>query len=234
MDIQGSQVVIIGGSSGMGLATARLAKERGATVTIASRSAEKLDHAARQLGDVRAVVADMTIESDVGSIFHGLDHVDHVFVSAGGWFGARVMEADLDTFRSDVAQRIWGPIYIVRQAVPKMTNGSITFLTGEAASKPASGAAVTCALLAGLETLAKGLALELAPIRVNSIAPGMIDTPIRGNGRAKAAQWAAANLPVKRIGIAEEVAQAAVLFMTNGFITGEVLHVDGGGRLLSK
>ena len=80
MDLQGSQVVIIGGSSGMGLATARLAKECGATVTIASRSSEKLQHAAHQLGDVRAVVADMTIESDVGSIFRDLDHVDQADV----------------------------------------------------------------------------------------------------------------------------------------------------------
>jgi NAD(P)-dependent dehydrogenase (short-subunit alcohol dehydrogenase family) len=232
MDLQGSQVIIIGGSSGMGLATAQLAKERGAVVTIASRSAEKLHHAANQLGDVRTVVADMTSETDVGTIFHDLDRVDHVFISAGGWFGARVMEGDLDTFRSDVAQRIWGPLYIVRHAVPKMARGSFTFLTGEAASKPADGAAVTCALLAGLEMLVKGFALELAPIRVNAIAPGMIDTPIRGDHRAEAAKWAADNLPVQRIGMAEEVAQAAVLLMTTGFITGEILHIDGGGRLL--
>src|SRR4051812_11415930 len=102
MDLQGSQVVIIGGSSGMGLAAAQLTKEHGARVTIASRSVEKLHHAADQLGDIRTVVADMTNESDVGTIFHDLDHVDHVFISAGGWFGASVMEGDLETFRSDV------------------------------------------------------------------------------------------------------------------------------------
>jgi NAD(P)-dependent dehydrogenase (short-subunit alcohol dehydrogenase family) len=85
---------------------------------------------------------------------------------------------------------------------------------------------------AAIETLAKGLALELAPIRVNAVAPGMIDTPILGEHRARATQWAEASLPVKRMGLAEEVAQAVVLLMTNGFVTGEVVHIDGGGRLV--
>jgi NAD(P)-dependent dehydrogenase (short-subunit alcohol dehydrogenase family) len=82
-------------------------------------------------------------------------------------------------------------------------------------------------------SLTKGLALELAPIRVNAIAPGAIDTPFPGEeGRQAAVNWARENLPVKRIGTAEEVAQAALMLMTNGFITGEVLHIDGGGRFV--
>ena len=116
--------------------------------------------------------------------------------------------------------------------MPKMTGGSITFLSGQYASRPASGAVITAAMNAAIEVLAKGLALELAPIRVNAIAPGLIDTPMLGEEREGAAKWAGDTLPVKRMGLAEEVAQAVVLLMTNGFITGEVLHIDGGGRLV--
>lgn len=231
MRLLGANVVIIGGTSGMGFATARLAKEQGANVTIASRSSEKLSFAAQQLGDVRAVSADITSESDVQAIL-GIERVDHVFISAGRLLRGKVMEADLEILYSDVDQRFWGPLYVVRNAVPKMTAGSLTFLSGQYASRPAPGAVVTAAMNAAIETLAKGLALELAPIRVNAVAPGLIDTPILGEHRDGASEWAKATLPLKRMGLAEEVAQAVVLLMTNGFITGEVVHIDGGGRLV--
>ena len=157
MTLRGTNVVIIGGSSGMGFATARLAKEQGANITIASRSSEKLRNAVQQLGNVRSVVADITRESDVGEIFRELDRVDHIFISAGTWLGGKVVETNLETFRADVDQRFWGPLYIVRNAVPKMTHGSITFLTGKLASRPTGGAVVTAAIQAALEVLAQGL-----------------------------------------------------------------------------
>jgi NAD(P)-dependent dehydrogenase (short-subunit alcohol dehydrogenase family) len=232
MTLQGANVVIIGGSSGMGLATARLAKEQGASVTIVSRSSEKLQHAIQQLGNVRAVVADIISESDVQEIFRELNRVNHVFISGGQWLRGKIVEANLETLRSDVDQRFWGPLYVVRNATPKMTGGSITFLSGQYASRPDVGAVVTAAMNAAIEVLAKGLALELAPIRVNAIAPGLIDTPMLGEHREGAAKWAAETLPVKRMGLAEEVAQAVLVLMTNSFITGEVLHIDGGGRLV--
>jgi NAD(P)-dependent dehydrogenase (short-subunit alcohol dehydrogenase family) len=186
----------------------------------------------QQLGNVREVVADIISESDVQEIFRELDRVDHVFISAGQWLGGKVVEANLETLRADVDQRFWGPLHVVRHATPKMTNGSITLLSGQYASRPADGAVVTAAMNAAIEVLAKGLALELAPIRVNAIAPGLIDTPMLGEYREGAAKWAVDTLPVKRMGLAEEVAQAVILLMTNGFITGEVLHIDGGGRLV--
>ena len=232
MDLHGTNVVIIGGSSGMGLATAELAKQSGAKVTIASRSSVRLQNAVQVLGDVQSKVANFTIESDVAALFEGFDHVDHVFVSAGEYFGTSVMKSDFEIFRSDVAQRLWGPLYVVRHTVPKMTNGSITFLTGQLASRPSAGAVVTGAMHAALETLAKGLALELAPIRVNAVEAGTIDTPAFGEYRDEVVKEASANLPLKRIGSAKEVASAVLLLMTNEFITGEVLHVDGGQRLI--
>jgi len=232
MNLHGTNVVIIGGSSGIGLATSMLVKAEGANVTIAGRSSEKLRHAVQQLGDVRTVVADITSEAGVQEILGELDRVDHVFISAGRLLLGRVLEADLETLRSDVDQRFWGPLYVVRNAVPKMTNGSITFLTGSLASRPRVGAIVTEAMFGAIEVLVRGLALELAPIRVNAVAGGTIDTPLMGDDRDEMVAWATDTLPVKRIGRAEEVAQAVVLLMTDGFITGEVLHVDGGGRLV--
>jgi NAD(P)-dependent dehydrogenase (short-subunit alcohol dehydrogenase family) len=232
MTLVGANVVIIGGSSGMGFATARLVKEQGANVTIASRSNDKLQHAMQELGNVKAVVADIISESDVQAIFREIDRVDHIFVPAGRMLVGKIVETDLETLHADVNQRFWGPLHIIRHATPKMTNGSITFLSGQYASRPAVGAVVTAAMDAAIEVLAKGLSIELAPIRVNAIAPGLIDTPMLGEHREAAAKWAENSLPVKRMGLAEEVAQATVLLMTNGFITGEVLHIDGGGRLV--
>ena len=101
----GANVIVVGGSSGMGLATAQLAKEQCANVTIASRSSERLWLAVQQLGDVRAVIAAITSDSDVERIFRDLDRVDHVFILAGGYLGAKVIETDLDCSRSDLAQR---------------------------------------------------------------------------------------------------------------------------------
>jgi NAD(P)-dependent dehydrogenase (short-subunit alcohol dehydrogenase family) len=232
MDLQGKSVVVIGGSSGMGLATAKLAREMGAKVTIASRSRAKLDQAVQHIGDAIAITANITNESDIKRLFAGLESVDHVFISGGILLTGRVMETDMATFRADVDQRFWGPLQVVRYAVPRMTDGSITFLSGQYGSKPRAGSVVTAAMNAATEVLAKGLALELAPIRVNAVAPGLIDTPLLGQHRDRAGKWAEEVLPVKRIGMVEEVAQAVVLLMTNGFMTGEVLHIDGGGRLV--
>jgi NAD(P)-dependent dehydrogenase (short-subunit alcohol dehydrogenase family) len=223
---------MIGGSSGIGLATAKLVKEQGGSVTIASRSREKLRQATQELGDVRTVIADITSEANVQEIFGELDRVDHVFISAGRLLLGKVLEANLEILRSDVDQRLWGPLYVVRTAVPKMTHGSITFLTGSLGSSPRVGAVLTEAIFGAIEVLVRGLALEAAPIRVNAVAGGTIDTPLMGEDRDKMVTWAADTLPVKRIGAPEEIAHVVVLLMTNGFITGEVVHVDGGGRLV--
>jgi NAD(P)-dependent dehydrogenase (short-subunit alcohol dehydrogenase family) len=230
MGLRGSQVVVVGGSSGMGFATAQAALAHDAKVTIVGRSLEKLQRAAKDLGDVRAVVADVTSESNVQRLFDEFPSVDHVFVSAGQFAGGGVMDTELETLRLDVEQRLWGLIYVVRSAVPKMAAGSITCLSGLLSSRPAADAVVTSAMHAAVEALAKGLALELAPLRVNAVAPGLVDTPAWGESRDQVAEWASGKLPVGRIGRPEDVAQTVMMLMTNDFITGEVVHVDGGGR----
>jgi NAD(P)-dependent dehydrogenase (short-subunit alcohol dehydrogenase family) len=236
MTLQGAHVVVIGGSSGIGLATAKLARQAGATLTIAGRSQDKLRQAQQQLGEVRTVVADITHEADVGQVFEGLSRVDHVVVAAGTIQNGRIVDNDLATLRRIIDERIWGVTYVVRHAAPKMTQGSITFTSGGLSSRPRVGTAMLTTALAGVEAMTPALALELAPIRVNTVTPGLIDTPLLHHtyGAEREAIMAnrAAVLPGKRVGTAEEVAQAMLMLMTNAYMTGEVLHIDGGGRFV--
>ena len=236
MKLKGANIVVMGGSSGIGLAAAKLAQHEGATVTIAGRSLEKLAQAQRELDGVRTVVADVTDEASVGRVFEELDHVDHVLISAGTIVNGKIVDNDLATLRHIVDERIWGPTYVVRHARPRMTSGSMTFTSGGLSSRPRLGAAMITAGLAAVEALAPALALELAPVRVNAVTPGLIDTPLLhaayGANRDALVNSRAAALPGKRIGTADEVAQAIIMLMTNEYINGAVLHIDGGGRFL--
>lgn len=230
-------MVVVGGSSGIGLATAALARQQGAHVTIASRSAERLTQAQKTLGDVRTVVADIASEEAVQDLFAGLDHVDHVLVSAGTLGNGRIVENELGTLRRIVDERIFGVVHVVRQARPRMTEGSIIFTSGSLSSRPRTGMAMFTASLAAVEALAPALALEVAPVRVNVVTPGLIDTPLLdgafGSDRETLIAARAAVLPGKRVGTPEEVAQAILMCMTNAYLNGAVLHIDGGGRYVS-
>jgi NAD(P)-dependent dehydrogenase (short-subunit alcohol dehydrogenase family) len=236
MTLQGAQVVVVGGSTGIGLATAQLARQHGACVTIAGRSPEKLVEAQRRLGEARIVPADITDAAAVGQIFEGMAHIDHVVVSAATLPSGKIVGNDLANLRRIVDERLWGAVYVVRHAAPRMTQGSITFTSGGLSSRPRVGAAMLTAALAGVEALARALALELAPVRVNAVTPGLIDTPLLdttyGPERDTIVKNRAAVLPGKRIGTAEEVAQVMLMLMTNAYITGEVVHIDGGSRFL--
>lgn len=237
MTLAGAQVVVIGGSSGIGMAAAALARQHGAHVTIAGRSADKLAQAQQVLGDVRTVAADITSEGAVANIFAALDHVDHVVVSAGTLGNGRLIDNDLATLRRIIDERIFGLVHVVRQARPRMTDGSIIFTSGGLSSRPRLGMAMFTASLAAVEALAPALTLELAPVRVNVITPGLIDTPLLngafGSDRASLIAARSAVLPGKRVGTPEEVAQAMIMCMTTPYINGAVLHIDGGGRYVS-
>jgi NAD(P)-dependent dehydrogenase (short-subunit alcohol dehydrogenase family) len=155
---------------------------------VAGRSAERLRRAQATLGETRAVAADVTREADVQRLFSELDSVDHVFVSAWQASTGELVSTELGMLQYEVDQRSWGLISVVRHAVPRMSTGSITCLSGAFGSRPAAGAVVTSAMNAAVEALATGLALELAPIRVNAVAPGLIDTPMLGEYREQGAQ----------------------------------------------
>ena len=229
--LTGAEIVIVGGSSGMGLALARRCQAAGARITIVSRSEEKLKRAAAELGDTVAILAaDVTDAEAIGRLFASLDQVDHLYSSAGRWFPGTILGSDLELLRPAIDHYIWGPINLVKHAAPKMSAGSITFTSGQVSMRPSRDAPMMSVSLVGLEMLVKTLALELAPVRVNAVAPGVIDTPLLGKDREDVARYSA-SLPVGRLGQADEVAQAVTLMMTNSLITGHVLRIDGGTSL---
>jgi NAD(P)-dependent dehydrogenase (short-subunit alcohol dehydrogenase family) len=235
--LEGERVVVVGGSSGIGLETARLALAAGASVTIAGRSEDRLRRAAADLGGaVRSVVADVTDDGSVKALFDGETRVDHVFLPAGELKpgGGDVLGADLSALRSILESRLLGVVHVVRRARPKMAGGSITLMSGLYANRPAPGAALGAAAVAAIDGMTRALALDLAPIRVNAVAPGLIDTPLWDSfGPQREAILAQATaLPVGRIGRPDEVAAAVLLLMSNGFVTGTVLAIDGGGSLV--
>jgi NAD(P)-dependent dehydrogenase (short-subunit alcohol dehydrogenase family) len=179
---------------------------------------------------------DITDEDAVGKVFAGLSRVDHVLISAGTLRNGAIVNNDLATLRRIVDERLWGLTYVVRHAAPRMQQGSITFTSASLSSRPRPGTAMLTAMLSAVEALAPALALELAPVRVNAVTPGLIDTPLLhsayGAERDTIVKNRAAILPGKRVGTADEVAQVILMLMTNDYVTGEVVHVDGGGRFV--
>lgn len=234
MSLQGESVVVIGGSSGIGLAIAGRARAEGALVTIGGRSEERLQQASRALGEVDVARIDISNEASVNAFFEPLTHVDHLVICAGTVGPSAVVQSSLETLRAVVEQRLWGAVYAVRATAPKMEGGSITFTSGGIAARPRAGAALSTATLGAVESLARALALELAPTRVNCVAPGAVATPLWGVGPAAEGRIAEHGraLPVGRVGTADELAQVYLMVMTTGYLTGEVLHVDGGGRYI--
>lgn len=234
MQLKNQNVVIIGGSSGIGFATAELAQAEGATVTITGRDQDKLDRAAQKLGAVKTAIVDITSEATIQQLMMQFDHIDHLVVLGASLASGKVVDTPLPELTRPIDERILGAIYAVRHAAPKMSDGSITLTSGLFSTRPIAGMAIAAAAVGGVEAMSRALALELAPVRVNAIAPGYIDTPLLQaafeDQYESVVKTQAATLPVKRIGTAEDAARSILFLMTAHFITGEVLHLDGGGR----
>ena len=233
LSLEGASVVVIGGSSGIGLATARRAQEAGARVTIAGRDEARLASACDDLGDgVGSFALDVADEGAVAALFDSLDSVDHVVNLAGTHVAGTLADLDTAAMRGPVDNRFWGAIFVCKYAAPKMTGGSITLCTGAGIARPRAGAAIVAAAAGGSEVLARAMAHELKPIRVNVIRPGIIDTPLldrmAGDHRDDMIAAQAKRIPVGRIGQPEDIAHAIEFLMTNEFVTGTVLTVDGG------
>lgn len=233
MQLQGKSVVVVGGSSGIGLACAALAKAEGASVTIASRSQERLRAAAAKIG-ARAAVADVTSDASVEALFKDCGRVDHVVVTAAQLRAGPLRSQPIEDAKATMESKFWGAWRVARCA-DIAPGGSLTLVTGFLSVRPRAGAAIVGAANGALESLAKSLALELAPVRVNAVSPGIVDTPIRAampeEARRKLLDQAAAALPVKRVGSAEDIARQVLAFMTIGFATGAIVYLDGGGSI---
>lgn len=228
------KVVIIGGSSGIGLESAKQLIAQGAEVIIASRSEDKLRIAKEQLG-VRATAytLDTTQEQQVQSFFEKIGQFDHLVVSAAETSGGSFLQMDTAQARQLFENKFWGQYFAAKYGASKiLPNGSITLFSGVVAYKSMVGSAILGAVNAAISNLGQTLALELAPIRVNIVSPGIIDTPSRSKmpeaARNNFYNTVENKLPVKRIGRAEDVAQSVLYLLQNSFVTGTVLHVEGG------
>lgn len=234
--LERKKVVVVGGSSGMGLATAKLAAGAGAEVVIAGRSAEKLEAAAREIGvGVEARVLDLTQESLVRPFFEEVGEVDHVVLPGSSVQAGSLKDLDVAMARASMESKFWGPYLAVRHA-QLAPSGSVTLFSGALSRRPASGFAALAAVNAAVEGLGRALALELAPVRVNVVSPGLIDTPAYSGmpegARRAMLEGAASSLPVGRVGAPEDVADTVMWLMLNGYTTGASIDVDGGGLLI--
>lgn len=231
--LNGKKVVVVGGSSGIGLATAALCKAQGARVTIASRSRQKLDAAGAQIGvDAREV--DVTNDASVEGLFTALGEVDHVVVSAAQLRAGPFKTQSMDDARATMESKFWGAWRVAR-AARFAAGGSLTLVSGFLSVRPRPNSAIVGAANGALDALARSLAIDLAPVRVNAVSPGIIDTPIRAampeQARRSLLDQVAAALPVRRVGTGEDVAQQIVAYMSNGFATGAITYIDGGGSI---
>ncbi|MET4797870.1 SDR family oxidoreductase [Bradyrhizobium sp. LB11.1] len=230
MTLAGKKVVVIGGSSGIGLATAELAKSQGANVVIASRSAAKLDPVADRLR-MTAIPTDVTSDQSVAELFKRTGPVDYVVLTAAQLRTGPFKTVAMEDVRATMEGKFWGAWRVAREAEIR-PGGSLTPVTGFLSVRPRPNSAIISAANGALESLARALALELAPVRVNAVSPGVIDTPIRAAmpeaARKEMLAKTAAALPLGRVGMAEDIAQQIASFMNNGFATGSIVYVDGG------
>jgi len=233
VSLKGSKVAIIGGTSGIGLAVAQAAVANGASVIVGSRNAERVDAAVVTLGvSATGQMLDLNDEASVAVFFEQVGPFDHLVYTAGDW---QRRKTNINTnFHLADAQagfdvRFWGAILAVKHAIPHIAlNGSITLTGGVLAHRPQKGSALSTAIAGAAEHLMRGLAVDLAPVRVNLVAPGLVATDIWARLPDGAMQAMVDGQPLPRPGLPAEVAEAYMYFMRGAYTTGQVAIVDGG------
>jgi NAD(P)-dependent dehydrogenase (short-subunit alcohol dehydrogenase family) len=238
--LEGKRVVVVGGTSGMGLGAVRAAASAGAEVIAAGRRPEAARAASSGGGSVRHAVVDAGDESSVVALFDGIGELDHLLVTAapapGSW-GGGFLEQDVAAAQRYMNGKFMASWACARYAAPRMrAGGSITFLTGAAAVRPRPGLAIVSAAFAAVEALARALALDLGPLRVNAIRPGLVDSDmwrfLADDAREQLFEKARQSFPARRIGSIDDIGHAALFLMTNPYVTGAVLEVTGGEQLV--
>jgi NAD(P)-dependent dehydrogenase (short-subunit alcohol dehydrogenase family) len=234
--LKDQSVLIIGRGSGLARAVALAAVDAGARVTAAGRDQEQLAAAYAGEPGVSTESVDLTDEGSIAALGERLGSVDHVVSTASARARGRVADLDRDAIRLSFDTKVIGPLMLAKHLAPRMNEGgSFVIFSGVAAAKIAVGTLGVAITNAAADTLARSLALELAPIRVNAISPGVIDTgawdAFGEQGKADYFAGISARNPARRIGTPEEIAQGVLFALTNRFLTGQTLHIDGGEPL---
>ncbi|GJE56914.1 MULTISPECIES: SDR family oxidoreductase [Methylobacterium] len=233
MDLNGRSVLVVGAAGGIGSVTAEAFARNGARVVAAGRPGPKLDAAARTAGAEPAAL-DFTDEAAVEAFFADRTAFDHVVVAAASTKTGSVASLSLADAKAAMESKFWGA-YRVARAARVVDGGSLTFVSGYLSQRPGPAAVLQGAINAALDALARGLALERAPVRVNTVSPGLVDTPLYAKmdtaDRVAMFETRAAQLPARRIGQPDDIAQAILFVATNPFATGSTVTVDGGGTI---
>jgi NAD(P)-dependent dehydrogenase (short-subunit alcohol dehydrogenase family) len=235
-ELLGQTVVVIGGSSGIGLETARRAREEGADVIVAARNPDPLQRVGRELGASVATL-DATDFDQLERFFAELPlPIDHVLVTGPGPYYAPLADMDFDEVRRDVEAHLLLPMQVARHATGKVRpGGTLLFMGGTGGRRTAPGLSLISALTAAMPALTKSLALELAPVRVNLIAAGFVDTPLSatllGDQLEARREQLRTSLPIGRVVGPADIAALAVHLMTNTAVTGATFDIDGGQQL---
>ena len=237
-ELNGQTLVVIGGSAGIGLETARRARAEGADVILTGRNSERLERAARELGALSSAAFDAADPDRLARFFADLPNpIDHVMVTAGRPYYTRLADMDFAQAHREVDEHLWLTLHVAREAAGKMRpGGTLLFISGTDARRPHVGGPIVSALTAGLPALVANLAIELGPVRVNLIAAGFVDTPLSaalmGDQLDERREQLRATLPIRRVVGPEDVAALAVHLMTNTALTGATYDIDGGQQLV--
>ena len=238
-ELLGQTVVVIGGSAGIGLETARRARVEGARVILTGRNPEPLQRAASQLEALSTAAFDATDPASLERFFRELpDTIDHVMVTAGRPHYGRLLEMDFEQARRALDTHLLLMLQVARNAADKIRpGGTLLFMGGTAARRPGVGLGIASTVTAALPALTANLALELAPVRVNLIAAGFVDTPLSaellGDNLENRRHQLRAMLPIRRVVGPGDVAALAVHIMTNTALTGATYDIDGGQQLVA-
>jgi NAD(P)-dependent dehydrogenase (short-subunit alcohol dehydrogenase family) len=239
MGLRGQRVVVIGGTAGIGFAVAEAAAREGAEVVVASRRRESVDASLKLLpSGARGRVLDATDEDGVRGFFGEVGAFDHLVYTAGeSLLLGNLADADPVRARSFLDTRLWGAYTAVKYGAPLIREGgSVVLTTGTAGRRPMPGTTVAASLCGAMESLTRALALELAPVRVNVVSPGVVRTglwrDLSQEDRDGLFTSTAASLPVGRVGEPADIAEAYLYLMRAGYSTGSVVVVDGGAVLV--
>jgi NAD(P)-dependent dehydrogenase (short-subunit alcohol dehydrogenase family) len=237
-ELAGRTVVILGGSAGIGLETARLANAEGAKLVLTARDSQRLEQAASEFTSATTEAFDATNLERLAQFFDKLPSpIDHLLLTGPGPHYAPLAELDFEQARRDIEAHLLLPMQIGRQVAKKVRpGGTLLFIGGVGGRRPAKGFTLVSALTAAKPAMVKNLALELAPVRVNLIAAGFVDTPLSasllGDQLDARREQLRATLPIRRVVGPADVAALALHIMTNTALTGATFDIDGGQQLV--